>query len=226
MKQIGGLRIAGGPWDQLGIGFSGILPKDLTGFVRQIITTHGVCFVHDRIVWLFIGRVIEIIRMFFMEKEFPMIRWLLIGMMGLGVMGCAGRTELLPNKDMSLRKTPAEFAADAAKRHPYPANAEHGGTARARVQVGYVLDRLELVNLSDSTWTDVEVWVNGQYVVFLPQIEPRVLKQIPFRALYNDQGHHFPLSSGDWLNRKPVMVEKVELHRDGKLYDVPISKIE
>lgn len=155
-----------------------------------------------------------------------MIRWVLVGVIGLCVLGCAGRTELLPNPDMSLRKTPAEFAADAAKRHPYPGDAQRGGNARARVEVGYVLDRLDLVNLSDSVWTDVEVWVNGQYVVFLPRIEPRVLKQIPFRALYNDRGQHFPISNGEWLNRKPVMVEKVELHRDGKLYDVTISKIE
>lgn len=151
-----------------------------------------------------------------------------VSMLILGAMlvGCAGRTELLPNKDPALRKTPAEFAADAAKRHPYPANAARGGTAMARAEAGYVVDELSIVNTSDTPWTEVEVWVNGQYVVFLPQIESRLLKKLQFRALYNDQGQHFPVSNGEFFNRKPVLVEKVEIFRDGKLYDVPVSKIE
>jgi hypothetical protein len=145
---------------------------------------------------------------------------------GAMLVGCAGRTELFSNSDKALQKTPAEFAADAAKRHPYPADAPRGGRAVARAEIGYVLDRLDLVNISDTPWTDVELWVNSQYVVFLPQIESRLLKKIPFRALYNDQGQYFPISNGKFLNRQPILIDKVELFRDGKLYDVPISKME
>jgi hypothetical protein len=147
-------------------------------------------------------------------------------MVGAMLVGCAGRTELLPNKDPALRKTPAEFAADAAKRHPYPATAPRGGTAMGRAEAGYVVDELSIVNTSDAPWTDVEVWVNGEYVVFLPQIESRLLKKVPFRTLYNSQGQYFPTSNGEFFNRKPILVQKVELFRDGKLYDVPVSKIE
>ncbi|HEX8342091.1 MAG TPA: hypothetical protein VF624_14390, partial [Tepidisphaeraceae bacterium] len=60
--------------------------------------------------------------------------------------GCAGRAELIPNSDPALRKTAAEFAADAAKRHPYKADAPSGGQAKATAEIGYVLDRIDLLN--------------------------------------------------------------------------------
>ncbi len=140
--------------------------------------------------------------------------------------GCAGRAELIPNKDPALRKTAAEFAADAAKRHPYKADAPRGGQAAARAQAGYFLDRLDVANNSDQAWTDVEIWINGEYVVFLPVLEPKLLKQISFNSFYNADGKSFPIGNGKWLNREPVLVEKVEIYRDGQLYDVPVQSAE
>ena len=133
------------------------------------------------------------------------------------VAGCAGgRPALIPNPDKNLRKASAQFAADAAVRHPYKSEAPRGGEAVARSQVGYSLDRLDLVNLSADEWQDVEVWVNQKYVVHLPRIEPNTLKIINFQMLYDDKGNYFP------TNNKKVLVNKVEVFKDGKMYDVPV----
>ena len=140
--------------------------------------------------------------------------------------GCAGRAELWPNADNRLRKTATEFAADAAKRHPYKVDAERGGQALARAEVGYIIDRVDIINLSDTEWTNVEVWINGTHVIFLPAMEAKTIKKLPFQAIYNDQGQSFPTSNGAFLKREPVMITKVELYRDGKLFDVPVTAAE
>jgi hypothetical protein len=140
--------------------------------------------------------------------------------------GCAGRAELWPNGDPLLRKTSTQFAADAAKRFPYKADAPRGGQALANAEVGYFLDRLDVTNLSDVEWTDVEVWVNGAYVVQLPRLEPRAIKSVPFQAIFNAQGQSFPTRQGSWFRPQPLMIDKVELYRDGKLYDVPVRAAE
>ncbi|HEY0009794.1 MAG TPA: hypothetical protein VGB55_13785, partial [Tepidisphaeraceae bacterium] len=133
---------------------------------------------------------------------------------------------IFPNRDPALRKTSAEFAADAAKRHPYQANAPRGGQAKAGAEVGYVFDRLDVINLSDVEWTDVELWINQNYVIFLPRMEAKTIKTVPFQALYDASGNSFPLGNGKLLNRQPVVVDRVELYRDGKLYDVPVRNVE
>src|SRR5256885_14240904 len=79
------------------------------------------------------------------------------------LIGCAGRTQLIPNSDPALRRTSAQFAADAAKRFPYKADAPQGGNAKGRCQVGYTLNVLEITNLSEEDWNDVEIWVNRAY---------------------------------------------------------------
>lgn len=129
--------------------------------------------------------------------------------------GCAGRSELIPNKNPALRKTAAQFAADAAKRFPYNSAAPRGGPAKGRAQVGYTLNRLEIVNLSDEIWNDVEVWVNGEYVIHLPTIKPNDLQSLPFQAIYNDSGRSFP------TDNSKVLVNKVEILMGGKMWDVP-----
>lgn len=133
------------------------------------------------------------------------------------VAGCQGRAEIFPNSDKNLRKTAAEFAADAAKRHPYKSDAPRGGEAIARAQYGNWMNVLEITNLSADDWTDVEVWVNKSYVVYLPQMQRGVLKRIPFQALYNDAGAHFPTST------KKDHVKTVELYRDGQMWDVKVQ---
>src|SRR5436305_5154578 len=93
------------------------------------------------------------------RKEFGVM--VLIGAALLGVAllgGCAGRTSILPNSDKALRKTSVEFAADAAKR-AYPEAAPRGGEAQAQAAVDHgFLNRIEVVNLSDANWTDVDLW--------------------------------------------------------------------
>jgi len=129
--------------------------------------------------------------------------------------GCAGRAEIFPNSEPALRKTAAEFAADAAKRFPYKADAPRGGTVN-RAQVGYSVNKIEIENLGDADWDDVEVWVNKSYVVWLPKLKARPGKvtAIPFQAVFNQDGHSFPTD-----NRK-TLVNTVEVFTGGKMFDV------
>ena len=122
-----------------------------------------------------------------------------------------------------LKTISAQFAADAATRFPYPADAPKGGDAQARAQVGYSLNKLEIANLSNEEWRDVEVWVNGTHVVFVPTMQPPNngqprLKTLHFQMIFDDKGNYFPLSN------KEVLVTKVEIFREGKLYDVPVGQ--
>jgi hypothetical protein len=130
--------------------------------------------------------------------------------------GCSGRPSLVPNPDPNLRKASAQFAADAAQRHPYKADVPRGGEAIARSQVGYSLDRIDLVNLGQEPWKDVEVWVNQKYVVHIPKVEPNTLKIINFQMLYDEKGNYFP------TDNKKVLISKVEVLKEGKMFDVPV----
>jgi hypothetical protein len=139
--------------------------------------------------------------------------FLLIAVTGLFA-GCAGRPSIMPNSDKALRKTSAQFAADAARRHPYKADAPRGGEVAGRAQVGYVSDKLEVVNLSDHDWTDVEIWVNQNYVVYIPSIPQGKLKVFPFQMMFDANGSSFP------TNNSKTRINKVELYMDGKMFDV------
>jgi hypothetical protein len=130
------------------------------------------------------------------------------------LIGCKGRTEVFPNRDPDLRRTPAQFAADAARRFPYKADAPRGGEAQARAQVAYWLDMIEIVNLSEETWADVEIWVNGTWVCHVPTMAPNDLKRINFRMLFDENGSSFP------IDNRNTLVKKIEIYRDGKMYDV------
>ena len=133
----------------------------------------------------------------------------------------SGRPALFPNTDPSLRKTSTEFAVDAAKRFPFKADAPSGGDAAGRVaKVGYMAKRVEIINLSGDDWNNVEVWINQEYVVFVPKLaktKERVTV-LPFQMLFNDQGHSFPDA-----NDKQTMVNKVQVYMDGKMYDVHLQ---
>jgi hypothetical protein len=83
--------------------------------------------------------------------------------------------------------------------------------------VGYTLNRLDIVNLSDEDWSDVEVWVNQGYVVHVPLMKAHELKRLNFQMLYNDNGQYFP------VDNSKVLVKSVELYRDGKMYTVPVQ---
>lgn len=136
--------------------------------------------------------------------------------------GCAGRPSLIPNSDPSLRKTSAQFASDAARRHPFNADLPSGGVAKGRAQVGYGRDTVEIINLGAEDWDNVEVWVNRRYVVFVPRIRAgsNRVKTLHFQMLFDEKGRYFPVD-----NRTPNrMVRQIEIVRDGMIYTVPFAQ--
>ena len=136
--------------------------------------------------------------------------------------GCAGRPSLIPNSDPSLRKTSAQFASDAAKRHPFNTSLQNGGTAKGRAQVGYGRDTIEIVNLGTEDWHNVEVWANRKYVVFIPHVRAGAdrVTTLNFQMMFDDRGHSFPVA-----NRTPDrMVRQLEIVRDGTIYTVPVAQ--
>ena len=138
------------------------------------------------------------------------------------VCGCAGRPSLIPNSDPSLRKTSAQFASDAAKRHPFNASLPAGGNAQGRAQVGYGRDTVEIVNLSTEDWQNVELWANRKYVVFIPRIRAGAgrVTTINFQMMFDEKGRYFPLN-----NATPDrMVRQLEIVRDGQVYTVPFRQ--
>ena len=136
---------------------------------------------------------------------------------GVLAAGCAGRVSLIPNTDKSLRKTPAQFAADAAKR-AYPAQLPRGGNADGQAQVAYELDRVEMVNLGQEDWQDVELWLNRDYVVYVPRLEAgtRRVKVLDFRMFYDAQGNSFPTTKS--------FVKEMEVVHGGKIYNLPFRQ--
>ena len=136
--------------------------------------------------------------------------------------GCAGRPSLIPNSDPSLRKTSAQFASDAAKRHPFNASLPSGGNAQGRAQVGYGLDTVEIVNLSGEDWQNVELWANRNYVVFIPRVRAGSgrVTTINFQMMYDANGKSFPTNN----SRPENMVRQLEMVRDGTLYTIPFKQ--
>jgi hypothetical protein len=135
-----------------------------------------------------------------------------------GVLGCMDRTSLIPNTDPALRKTKTEFAKDALQRQPYHADAPRAGKANGRAMFDYDDETLQVANFAPEDWTNVEIWVNGRYVVFLPKIEGNasIAKTIDFEMMYDEQGKPFPTK-----NTTPdSMIQRVEIFRDGKLYQL------
>ncbi len=139
----------------------------------------------------------------------------LLGGLGLAA-GCAGRPSLVPNSDPNLRRTSAQFAADAARRHPYTADAPRGGAAMGRAEYNLLMGTLQVLNYSDEDWDNVEIWVNRKYVCWLPKIEKgkQRVKTINFQMLYDDAGNYF------WTNGGKTPVEQVELYKNGKMYSI------
>jgi hypothetical protein len=136
-----------------------------------------------------------------------------------GLAGCMDRTTIFDNPDPNLRMAKHEFRSDALDRFPYKAEAPKLREQKARAQVRYQLNRLEVVNFSETDWQDVDVWVNGKYVCHVPKMENRNLKEIHFPMLFDDQGNSFPMNS----NKGKMLVKSVEIFRDGKMYQVTVE---
>jgi len=131
--------------------------------------------------------------------------------------GCEGRPGLIPNSDPALNKTSTQFAADAARRFPYPAD-PNGGTASGRAEIDLMLTRLQILNSSDEDWNDIDIWVNHSYVCHVPSIPKGKLKveTVQFQMLYDVKGDYFATDNG----QHPVT--SVEMRRGGKTYQIPI----
>ena len=133
----------------------------------------------------------------------------------LALTGCSsdGRPTLLPNADSNLRKSSAEFAADAAKRK-YEADAPKANLTIARAQYSLMEKRFDLANLTNWDWQNVEVWVNGKYVVSVPEFTKNSGKALDFQLFYDSEGHHFETHHG----ANPV--QSLQIYQDGRMYDV------
>lgn len=161
------------------------------------------------------------------QKELPMFttrRFILaIVAAALLIAGCeTNSSRLIPNPDRDLNKTMAKFSADAAgRKYPTTEPSPVATTAPAQMErapfrgeVDYQLRVINIVNLSDTPWNDVEVWANGKYVCFVPTFPAKMQRGIAFRILFSSDGSRPPLK-GLWL-------QKVELVKDGVIYSVPI----
>jgi hypothetical protein len=134
-----------------------------------------------------------------------------IALMSAG--GCVKNATLIPNADGTLNRTATSFAAQAVKLFPYPAQAQPGGEIRMRAEVGYMWNVLTLSNFSGKNWEGAQLWINQRYVVQLDSIEQGKAKQVAFKMIYNDQGEHLP--------HKGIVIETVQLYKDGMIYDIP-----
>lgn len=126
--------------------------------------------------------------------------------------GCRNAT-LFPNTDGTLNKPAKEFADDAQTRFPYPATLDHVGAIKGLAEIGYDANVINLGNYSGAAWTDVDLWVNKQYVLHLATVESDKAKLIPFKLFYNDSAQHFPENG--------TYVKTLELKKDGVIYAVP-----
>ncbi len=150
-----------------------------------------------------------------MTKKVTITGILLAAATALALAGCSsdGAPSLFPNPDANLHKNSAEFAADAAKRN-YESDAPRGGAAEARAQYELSHRRIDLVNLSKEDWSNVEVWVNQKYVVFVPEMQADIDKKLDFEMFYDQDGHHFDTQGG----KNPL--QTLEICKDGTLYSV------
>ena len=146
------------------------------------------------------------------------LAWCLGALAFAWLAGCEGRPALVPNSDPALNKTSTQFAADAAKRFPYPSSLPHPGTADGRAEVDVMLTRLQILNSSDEDWKDIDIWVNQSFVCHVPMIPKgkQRVETVGFEMLYNGIGDFFTTAGG----KNPVTL--VEMRRNGKVYQIPI----
>jgi len=133
--------------------------------------------------------------------------------------GCEGRPTLFPNSDPALQKTSTQFAADAARRFPYPGQPNSAGLARGRAEIDVMQSQLQILNYGDEDWRDIDVWVNRSYVCHVPRLgkSKEKVETIGFAMLYNSKGDFFSTEGG----KNPV--NRVEIYRDGKLFQIPLT---
>ncbi|MFT3784960.1 MAG: hypothetical protein QM770_02180 [Tepidisphaeraceae bacterium] len=139
-----------------------------------------------------------------------------IGLLSAAVVitgGCTERATLLPNADPDLNKPSTQLAREAVQKFPYPVTlAKSPDPLPVRAELGYVLNEISLLNYGDADLADIDLWVNGQYVVGLTKLESKKIKKVPFEVLYNPAGQHFP--------RDGAFINKLEMRVGEVMYDV------
>ena len=136
--------------------------------------------------------------------------------------GCSDRPTIFDNPDPNLRLSTSELRGDALARFPYKQEVPKTPEIKARAQVAYALNRMEVLNFTGSDWDDVEVWVNRKYVCHVPKMQSGQLKEIHFPMLFDEAGNQFPMNS----NKGKMLVRSVEVLRDGKMYQLTVEAAE
>lgn len=144
-----------------------------------------------------------------------------LAVLGMGLLlaaGCQKRATVFPNSDPALNRTSQAFADDAKSRQPFKADLATGTKATGVARLDYTLEVVQLTNLSRQDWENVEVWINGKYVVYVPKIEAGKLRTLSFKMFYDGAGRTIPPSKGN-----APRVESVQILLDGVIYDVPMK---
>ncbi len=137
---------------------------------------------------------------------------------GMSVLAGCSQPTMFANPDPALRKTVPQLREDAATRFPYRFDAPRAVEPKARALVGYDLRRVEVLNFSGEDWSDVEVWVNREYVCHVPKMEDRKLKEIHYPMLYNELGQSLPFNK--------TVVTSVEIYRNGTMYQIACRPVD
>jgi len=153
----------------------------------------------------------------FMHKPIICSAVLTLSVLSL-VVGCKiERATIIPSDVPSLNRPATQLSRDAVARFPFPADFERGGEIAARAEVGYSINSINLLNYTGQNWTDVDLWINRQYVVNLSDVPTGKLVSINFKHLFSDQGVHFP------TDNSVIKVRRVELRQGIRIFDVPVQ---
>ncbi len=136
--------------------------------------------------------------------------------------GCAQRPSIIPNSDPALNKKTAEFSADAVNRHPIKSDLPKAGAADGVAAINYTAETVQLANLSGESWENLEVWINGKYVVFVPKVEPGKLRTLNFSMFFDGRGNAIPKATKEQKELSP-RVASVQVLRNDAWYDMPLK---
>jgi hypothetical protein len=136
------------------------------------------------------------------------------------IVGCEATPAVVPQSDPALKKTSAQYAADAVKHFPFKSSLPASDEQPVRAMPDYSLDFIDLTNLSKHDLLGPEVWINRQYEMTLPSLKAGEIKRLNFRMFYDDRGDHFPLNND--VQKGGVIIRQLEVIVDGKIYQVPV----
>jgi hypothetical protein len=144
-------------------------------------------------------------------------KWMLaVCLIAAGLVGCGDKPSLFPNSDPKLMKSKTEFAEEAKKLFPYPGPATEEVIGAAQIDVEY--DKIRLTNFSTEEWRNIDLWVNGSYVMRVPKVEAKEgIRTLDYQMIYNAKGEHLP------TNNEKYRVEKVEIRKNGVMCKVPVK---